>query len=179
MAANVRSHCQRMRAPVKRCPTPARTRRRALMGQRTRAGIEQRLTDRVRSLTSVTMTGSCSRSSRLTRQMLPAETHASPPLPTMTCSSVSSMNRLPAARCHRVGDFRYFGERSYGRSRGRTFPPTAARTDACYGRPSRQEFPDRQRQYCYGCSVYRLSPGLYPETLSWALKDVLKIVDIP
>jgi hypothetical protein len=98
MAANVRSHCQRMRAPVKRCPTPARTRRRALMGQRTRAGIEQRLTDRVRSLTSVTMTGSCSRSSRLTRQMLPAETHASPPLPTMTCSSVSSMNRLPAAR---------------------------------------------------------------------------------
>src|ERR1700675_1406912 len=83
------------------------------------------------------------------------------------------------ARCHRVGDFRCFGERPCECSRGRTFPPTAARTDACYGRRSRQEFPDRQRRYCYGCSAYSLSPRLYPETLSWALKDVLKRADIP
>ena len=59
------------------------------------------------------------------------------------------------------------------------FLPTAARTDACHGRGSRQEFPDRQRRYCYGCSVNSLSTGLYPETLSWALKDVLKGADIP
>ena len=37
------------------------------------------------------------RSSRFTRQMLTAEIHFSPALSTMTCSSVSSVNRLPAA----------------------------------------------------------------------------------
>jgi len=49
----------------------------------------------------------------------------------------------------------------------------------CHGLRTWQKFPDRQRRYCYGCSAYRLSTGLNPETSSWALQEVSKKVDIP
>jgi hypothetical protein len=142
-----------------------------------------------------TMTGSCARSSRSTRQMLPAEIHFSPPLSTITCSSVSSVNRLPAASAvtgQEIFDalanaLWAFSRPNFSADGGANWRGKASvvaklgrQRVGCVSWPLEQaKIPGRQRRYCYGCSAYSLSPGLYPETLSWALQYVLKRADIP